>query len=83
MFIPTYVILFLKRFFVVITKYTVLDEQWREAKERKSQRRNPRSITRGASTYTRHDIPHRHTLQTLCRPVIVLSVNVKHLSDRF
>ena len=48
MFIPTYVILFLKRFFVMITKYTVLDEQWREAKEGKSQRRNPRSIIRGA-----------------------------------
>ena len=36
MFIPTYVILFLKRFFVMITKYTVLDEQRREAKEGKS-----------------------------------------------
>ena len=49
MFIPTYGILLLIRFFAVITKYTVLDEQRREAKEGKSQRKNPRSITRGAS----------------------------------
>ena len=48
MFIPTYGILLLIRFFAVITKYTVLDEQRREAKEGKSQRKNPRSITRGA-----------------------------------
>ena len=33
MFFPTYVILFLKRCFMMITKYTVLDEQRREAKE--------------------------------------------------
>ena len=44
--IPTYVILFLKQFFVMITKYTVLDERRHKAKERKSQRRNPCSITR-------------------------------------
>ena len=50
MFIPTYGILLLIRFFAVITKYTVLDEQRREAKEGKSQRQNPRSITRGASS---------------------------------
>ena len=50
-FIPTYGILLLIRFFAVITKYTVLDEQRREAKEGKSQCKNPRSITRGA-TYT-------------------------------
>ena len=48
MFIPTYGILLLIRFFAVITKYTVLDEQRREAKEGKSQRKNPRSITLGA-----------------------------------
>ena len=48
MFIPTYGIVLLIRFFAVITKYTVLDEQRREAKEGKSQRKNPRSITRGA-----------------------------------
>ena len=48
MFIPTYGMLLLIRFFAVITKYTVLDEQRREAKEGKSQRQNPRSITRGA-----------------------------------
>ena len=39
----------LDNFFAVITKYTVSDEQWREAKEGKSQRKNPRSITRGAT----------------------------------
>ena len=49
MFIPTYGILLLIRFFAVITKYTVLDEQRREAKEGKSQRKTPGSITRGAS----------------------------------
>ena len=48
MFIPTYGILLLIRLFAVITKYTVLDEIRREAKEGKSQRQNPRSITRGA-----------------------------------
>ena len=48
MFIPTYGILLLIRFFSVITKYTVLDEQRREAKEGKSQHQNLRSITRGA-----------------------------------
>ena len=48
MFIPTYGILLLIRIFAVITKYTVLDEQRREAKEGKSQRSNPRSITHGA-----------------------------------
>ena len=48
MFIPTYGILLLIRLFAVIRKYTVLDEQRREAKEGKSQRKNPRSITRGA-----------------------------------
>ena len=47
-FIPTYGILLLIRFFAVITKYTILDEQRREAKEGKSQRQNPRSFTRGA-----------------------------------
>ena len=57
-FIPTYVILFLKSFFVMITKYTVLDEQRREAKEGKSQRRNPRSITPGATIMV--------ALNTLC-----------------
>ena len=36
MFIPTYGILFLIRFFVMITKYTVLDEQRCEAKVGKS-----------------------------------------------
>ena len=49
MFIPTYGIVLLIRFFAVITKYTVLDEQRREAKEGKSQRKNPRSITGGAN----------------------------------
>ena len=49
MFIPMYGILLLIRFFAVIKEYTVLDEQRREAKEGKSQRKNPRSITRGAS----------------------------------
>ena len=50
MFIPTYGILhvLLIRLFAVIRKYTVLDEQRREAKEGKLQRKNPRSITRGA-----------------------------------
>ena len=48
MFIPTYGIVLLIRFFAVITKYTVLDEQRREAKEGKSQRKNPRSVTSGA-----------------------------------
>ena len=48
MFIPTYGILLLIRIFAVKTKYTVLYEQRRETKEGKSQRRNPRSITRGA-----------------------------------
>ena len=52
MFILMYGILLLVRFFTVITKYTVLDEQRREAKEGKSKRKNPRSITRGASTCT-------------------------------
>ena len=51
MFIPTYGILLLIRFFAVITKYTVLDEQRREAKEGKSQRQNPRSITCGATLF--------------------------------
>ena len=56
MFIPTYGILLLIRFFAVITKYTVLDEQQREAKEGKSQRQNPRSITRGVNAaHTRTD----------------------------
>ena len=41
MFIPVYGILLLIRFFAVITKYTILDEQRREAKEGKSQRKNP------------------------------------------
>ena len=50
MFIPTYRIVLLMRLFAVITKYTVLDEQRREAKEGKSQRKNPRSITRGANS---------------------------------
>ena len=45
MFIPTYGILFMIRFVVMITKYTVLDER-RQAKEGKSQRQYPRSITR-------------------------------------
>ena len=49
MFIPTSGIVLLIRFFAVITKYTFLDEQRREAKEGKSQRKNPRSITRGAT----------------------------------
>ena len=48
MFIPTFGIVLLIRFFAVITKYTVLDEQRRQVKEGKSQRKNPRSITRGA-----------------------------------
>ena len=42
-------ILLLIRLFAVITKYTVLDEQRREAKEGKSQRKKSRSITRGAN----------------------------------
>ena len=50
MFIPTYGIVLLIRIFAVITKYTVLDEQRREAKEGKSQRKIPRSITRGATS---------------------------------
>ena len=40
-------IIIVDQIFAVITKYTVLDEQRREAKEGKSQRKNPRSITRG------------------------------------
>ena len=51
MFIPTYGIVLLIRIFAVITKYTVLDEQRREAKEGKSQRKTPRSITRGATLH--------------------------------
>ena len=38
----------------MLTKYTVLDEKRREAKEEKSQRQNPRSISRGASYYRSH-----------------------------
>ena len=49
MFIPSYGISFMTKFLVMMVKYTVLDEQWREAKEGKSQRQNPRSITRGAN----------------------------------
>ena len=49
MFISTYGILLLIRFFAVIKNYTVLDEQRREAKEGKSQRKSPCSISRGAS----------------------------------
>ena len=49
MCIPMYGLLFLIRFFVMITKYTVLDEHRREPKEGKSQCQNPRSITRGAN----------------------------------
>ena len=41
MFISMYGILLLIRFFAVITKYTVLDEQRREAKEGKSQHKKP------------------------------------------
>ena len=48
MFIPTYGILLLIRFSAGIRKYTVLDEQRREAKEEQSQHKNPRSNTRGA-----------------------------------
>ena len=54
MFIPTYKIILLIRFFAVITKYTVLDEQRREAKEGKPQRKNPRSITRRATVHPIH-----------------------------
>ena len=45
MFIPLYGIFFLMIFLVMIRKYTVLDEQWREAKEGKLQRQKPRSTT--------------------------------------
>ena len=44
MFISLYGISLFMRFLVMITKYTVLGEQWREAKEGKSQCQNPRSI---------------------------------------
>ena len=37
------------KIFSHVTKYTVLDEQRHEAKEGKSQHKNPRSITRGAT----------------------------------
>ena len=50
MSIHTYGILLLIRFFAVLTKYTVLGEQRHEAKEGKSQRKNPRSITRGVNS---------------------------------
>ena len=59
MFIPMYGILLLIRFFAVITKYTVLDEQRREAKEGKSQRKKPRSITRGAIHQYTTAAPHK------------------------
>ena len=45
MFIPTYGIFMLIRLFAVITKYTVLDEQRREAKEGKSQRKTCTTCT--------------------------------------
>ena len=47
MFIPSYMILCLIRFFV-ITKYTVLDEQQHEDRG-ESQCQNPRGITGGAN----------------------------------
>ena len=50
MFIPTYGILLLIKFFAIITKYTVLDEQRCEAKEEKSEPKNPRSITDGVTS---------------------------------
>ena len=59
MFIPTYGILLLIRFFAVITKYTVLDEQRHEATEGKSQRQNPRSITHGATQYHNTSVKRR------------------------
>ena len=49
MIIPSYGLFFLIRFLVMVTKYTVLNEQWREAKEGKSRRQNPRSTTGGAN----------------------------------
>ena len=57
MFIPTYGILLFIRFCAVITKYTGLGEQQREAKVGKSKRQSPRSITRGATSYvTRNEL---------------------------
>ena len=44
MFIHSYGIALLIRFFAVIAKYTVLDEQRCEAKEGKSKRKNPRRL---------------------------------------
>ena len=52
MFISSRGNVYSKTFSKMLVKYTVLDEQRREAKEGKSQRQNPRSITRGA-TYAR------------------------------
>ena len=64
MFIPTYGILLLIRFFAMITKYTVLDEQRRKAKEGKSQRKNRCSITRGATKVIDHkDLIRNRKLQ--------------------
>ena len=49
MFISSRGNVYSKTFSKMLVKYTVLDEQRREAKEGQSQRQNPRSITRGAS----------------------------------
>ena len=53
-----------KTFSKMLVKYTVLDEQRREAKEGQSQRQNPRSITRGAR--------NNHTLTVYCTDTIHL-----------
>ena len=50
MFISSRGNVYSKTFSKMLVKYTVLDEQRREAKEGQSQRQNPRSITRGASS---------------------------------
>ena len=49
MFISSRGNVYSKTFSKMLVKYTVLDEQRREAKEGQSQRQNPRSITRGAN----------------------------------
>ena len=71
MFIPTYGILLLIRIFAVITKYTVLDEQRCEAKEGKSQRRNPHSITRWATL-------HRNP-PNICIKIILIAIQIECL----
>ena len=82
MFVPSYGRLFLIRYFVMITKYTVLDEQWREAKEGKSQRQNPLSITRGAMvseveryTPSAYNVSHTHVFDFILLTFAIIIIN--------